>query len=286
MAVSLGHPAETGKAPALPQQLILHVLLIGGAIIMVMPFIWMLSTSLKPQSAALRIPPQWIPTHPLWRNYPDVLANMRFARYFGNSMIVAVGRVTGQLITCSMAAFAFARLRFPGREKVFALYLAALMVPFQVYMIPDFILMKYLGWLNSYQALILPGVFSAFGIFLLRQSFMQVPRELEDAAVIDGASPPRILLQVILPLSRPALASLTVFTFLFSWNDLLWPLIVTRTNEMRVLPVALALLQGQYQTNWPWLMAGSVMATAPVLIVFLFAQRYFIEGIAMTGIKG
>ena len=267
-------------------RVLLHMALLFGAIVMILPFIWMLSTSLKQQAEALRIPPQWIPTNPYWRNYPEVLENIRFGRYFLNTVIVTLGRVVGQLITCSMAAYAFARLRFPGRDKLFALYLAALMVPFQVYMIPDFILMKYLGWLNTYQAIIVPGVFSAFGIFLLRQSFMKLPRELEEAAVIDGASPPWILWKVVLPLSLPALAALTIFTFLASWNDLLWPLIVTRTDDMRVLSVGLALLQGQYQTNWPWLMAGSVMATLPVLLVFLFAERYFIEGVAMTGIKG
>lgn len=265
---------------------LLHIALLLGSVVMLLPFAWMLSTSLKDQAAALLVPPQWIPNPVVWNNYPDVLENLRFGRYFTNTVIVTVGRVVGQLITCSMAAFAFARLRFPGRDTLFALYLAALMVPFQVYMIPDFILMRYLDWLNTYQAMILPGAFSAFGIFLLRQSFLKVPRELEEAAIIDGASPPWLLWKVILPLSGPALAALVIFTFLASWNDLLWPLIVTRTDDMRVLSVALALLQGQYQTNWPWLMAGSVMSTLPVLIVFLFAQRYFIEGIAMTGIKG
>jgi multiple sugar transport system permease protein len=278
----------TQRARLLPVgwRLLLHAALLLGAVIMVLPFIWMLSTSLKQQAEALRVPPEWIPTRPYWRNYPEVLENIRFGRYFLNTTIVTVGRVVGQLITCSMAAYAFARLSFPGRDKLFALYLAALMVPFQVYMIPDFILMRYLGWLNTYQAIILPGVFSAFGIFLLRQSFLKVPRELEEAAVIDGANHPWILLRVVLPLSLPGLAALTIFTFLASWNDLLWPLIVTRTDDMRVLSVALALLQGQYQTNWPWLMAGSVMATMPVLLVFLLAERYFVEGIAMTGIKG
>jgi multiple sugar transport system permease protein len=265
---------------------LLHAGLVLGAVVMLLPFAWMLSTSLKEQAAALLVPPHWIPDPVVWNNYPDVLQNLRFGRYFTNTAIVTAGRVVGQLVTCSMAAFAFARLRFRGRDTLFALYLAALMVPFQVYMIPDFILMRSLGWLNTYQAMILPGAFSAFGIFLLRQAFLKIPRELEEAAIIDGASPPWLLWKVILPLSGPSIAALTIFTFLASWNDLLWPLIVTRTDDMRVLSVALALLQGQYQTNWPWLMAGSVMSTVPVLIVFLFAQRYFIEGIAMTGIKG
>ena len=283
---SIASGAQGGRRPGMGTRALLHVALLAGAVIMVLPFIWMLSTSLMTQPEALRIPPQWIPSRPMWSNYTAVLQNMPFARYFFNTVVVTAGRVLGQLVTCSMAAFAFARLQFRGRDQLFALYLAALMVPFQVYMIPDFILMKDLHWLNTFQAIILPGVFSAFGIFLLRQSFMKIPRELEEAAVIDGATPPWVLWRVILPLSGSALGALTIFTFLASWNDLLWPLIVTRTDEMRVLPVALALLQGQYQTNWPWLMAGSVMSTLPVLVVFLLAQRSFIEGIAMTGIKG
>ena len=286
MITSIPSTATKKERVGTPRRIVLHAALLAGAVLMVLPFIWMLTTSLKSQAAALQIPPQWIPRPLVWRNYPDVLANIRFGRYFVNTGVVAVGRVLGQLITCSMAAYAFARLTFPGRDKLFALYLAALMVPFQVYMIPDFILMKYLGWLNTFQAIIVPGIFSAFGVFLLRQSFSMIPRELEEAAVLDGANPPWILWKVILPLSGPALATLTIFTFLGSWNDLLWPLIVTRTDDMRVLSVALALLQGQYQTNWPWLMAGSVMATLPVVAVFLFAQRSFIEGIAMTGLKG
>jgi multiple sugar transport system permease protein len=253
---------------------------------MVMPFAWMLSTSLKTNAEALSVPPRWIPGSWVWQNYVDVLTQLNYVRFFTNSLIVALMRVVGQLITCSLAAYAFARLRFPGRDKLFPLYLAALMVPFQLYMIPDFIVMKYLGWLDTLRGIAVPGMFSAFGIFLLRQFFLTIPRELEEAAILDGANPPGILWRVILPLSKPALASLTIFTFLYSWNDLLWPLIVTRSEENYVLPVGLALLQGQYQTNWPWLMAGGVMATVPVIVLFLSAQRYFIEGIAMTGLKG
>lgn len=267
-------------------RLLLHALLLSGAILMVLPFLWMLSTSLKSNSEALALPPHLIPRTPVWQNYADVVNQLNYGRFFLNSVIVAALRVGGQLFTCSLAAYAFARLRFPGRNVLFPLYLAALMVPFQVYMIPDFIVMKYLGWLDTLQGIAVPGMFSAFGIFLLRQAFMSLPRELEEAAFLDGASPPGILWHVVLPLSTPALASLTILTFLYSWNDLLWPLIVAHSEKNYVLPIGLALLQGQYQTNWPWLMAAGVMATLPVIILFLFAQRYFIEGIAMTGVKG
>jgi multiple sugar transport system permease protein len=265
---------------------LIHILLLTGAVVMVMPFGWMLSTSLKTSSQALSIPPRWIPEQIVWQNYVEVLTQLNYGRYFMNSVIIAALRVGGQLVTCSLAAYAFARLRFPGRDKLFPLYLAALMVPFQIYMIPDFIIMRYLGWLDTLRAIAVPGMFSAFGIFLLRQFFLTIPRELEEAAIIDGASPPGVLWRVVLPLSKPALASLAIFTFLYSWNDLLWPLIVTQSEENYVLPLGLALLQGQYETNWPWLMAGAVMATLPVIIIYLFAQRYFIEGIAMTGLKG
>lgn len=267
-------------------RLVVHALLLGGAVVMVLPFVWMLSTSLKSNGEALSIPPRLIPETPIWQNYADVVNQLNYGRFFLNSLIVAALRVGGQLFTCSLAAYAFARLRFRGRNALFALYLAALMVPFQVYMIPDFIVMKYLGWLDTLQGIAVPGMFSAFGIFLLRQAFLSLPRELEEAAFLDGASPPAILWRVVLPLSRPALASLTILTFLYSWNDLLWPLIVTRSEQNYVLPIGLALLQGQYQTNWAWLMAAGVMATLPVIILFLLAQRYFIEGIAMSGVKG
>jgi multiple sugar transport system permease protein len=276
----------TAKRAISIKPILLHLLLLSGAILMVMPFAWMLSTSLKTNSQALSIPLRWIPDPIMWQNYSDVLTRLNFGRFLMNSSIIAMLRVGGQLFTCSLAAYAFARLRFPGRDKLFPLYLAALMVPFQIYMIPDFIIMRYLGWLDTLRAIAVPGMFSAFGVFLLRQFFMTIPRELEEAAIIDGASPPGILWRIVLPLSKPALASLAIFTFLYSWNDLLWPLIVTQSQENYVLPLALALLQGQYETNWSWLMAGAVMGTLPVILVYLFAQRYFIEGIAMTGLKG
>ncbi len=268
------------------RRLLIHVVLLAGAVVMILPFVWMISTSLKSNGEALTVPLRLLPDTLLWQNYIDVINQLNYGRFFLNSVIVAALRVGGQLITCSLAAYAFARLRFPGRSLLFPLYLVALMVPFQVYMIPDFIVMRYLGWLDTLQGIAVPGMFSAFGIFLLRQAFLGVPLDLEEAAILDGASPPGVLWRIVLPLSRPALASLSILTFLYSWNDLLWPLLVARSEQNYVLPIGLALLQGQYQTNWSWLMAAGVMATLPVIIVYLFAQRYFVEGVAMTGLKG
>jgi multiple sugar transport system permease protein len=285
--MAAGVPGAAFVPPAVRiRRLLIHVALLAGAVVMMLPFVWMISTSLKSNGEALTVPLRLLPDTLLWQNYIDVINQLNYGRFFLNSVIVAALRVGGQLITCSLAAYAFARLRFPGRSLLFPLYLVALMVPFQVYMIPDFIVMRYLGWLDTLQGIAVPGMFSAFGIFLLRQAFLGVPLDLEEAAILDGASPPGVLWRIVLPLSRPALASLAILTFLYSWNDLLWPLLVARSEQNYVLPIGLALLQGQYQTNWSWLMAAGVMATLPVIIVYLFAQRYFVEGVAMTGLKG
>ena len=191
-----------------------------------------------------------------------------------------------QVVTCSLAGYGFARMRFPGKNILFMLYLAALMVPFQVIVIPEFILIKYLGWLDTFQALIVPGIFSAFGTFLLRQFFLTLPRSLEEAAIIDGCGLLGVLWRIVLPLSKPALSALVIFTFLWSWNDFLWPLVAIKSNEMQVLSLGLLTLQGQYSTNWPYLSAGAVMASLPMLIIYILLQKQFVQGIAMTGIKG
>jgi multiple sugar transport system permease protein len=192
----------------------------------------------------------------------------------------------GQVLTSAMAAYAFARMEWRGRNAVFVLYLITLMVPSQVTIVPLFIFMRLLGWVNTYQALILPGLFSAFGTFLLRQSFMGIPRELEEAAVLDGASHWTVFRRVVLPLSGPALATLTVFSFMGSWNAYLWPLFVARDNTIFTLPVGLAQLHGQYLTQWNLVMAGAVISIIPILVVYLFAQKAFVRGVALTGIKG
>jgi multiple sugar transport system permease protein len=265
---------------------LLALFLVPTAFFMLAPFIWMISTSLKSAGAVFEYPPTFIPDPPRWDNYRRVFEVLPFARFFLNSLFVASAVTMLQLVTSSLAAYAFARLRFPGRDALFLGYLGTLMIPAQVVIIPNFILLSYLGWIDTYQALILPAAFSAFGTFLLRQYFLTIPGELEDAAVVDGANHFQIYTRVILPLSGPALSALAIFTFLFNWNSFLYPLVVTNSTQMSTLTVGLNTLQGQYNTAWTLLMAGSVIALLPVLVVFIFAQRYFIKGITMTGIGG
>jgi multiple sugar transport system permease protein len=269
-----------------PGTLALHALLIGGSVIMLLPFAWMLSTSLKLPPDIFTYPPVWIPSPIAWQNYAKTVAAMPFGRFYLNSLVVTTCVTLLQLLTSSLAAFAFARMRFPGRNALFLLYLATLMIPFQVTMIPNFIIVRALGWYDTYQALILPPAFSAFSTFLLRQYFMGIPRELDEAARIDGATSLRIWWQVILPLAGPALAALATFVSLNSWNDFLWPLIITNSPTMRTLPVGLSTFQGQYKTDWNLLMAGSVIAMLPVLLVYIIGQRWFIRGITLSGLSG
>jgi multiple sugar transport system permease protein len=231
-------------------------------------------------------PPEWLPNPVIWSNYADVVRIMPFLRYALNTAFVAGSVTFLQLAVSSLAAYAFARLHFPGRDRLFLAYLATLMVPGQVTLIPNFLIIKYLGWIDTYQALIIPQVFSAFGTFLLRQFFLTIPRELEDAARIDGAGAFGIYRQIILPLSGPALATLAVFTFTAQWNNFLWPLIVINDAQMRTLTVGLRALVGQYTVQYQLLMAGSVISLVPILVVFLFAQRAFVRGIALTGLGG
>ncbi|RSK29419.1 carbohydrate ABC transporter permease [Bacillus sp. HMF5848] len=267
------------------KKLLFYLVLILGAAIMIIPFIWMLSTSLKTSGATMVLPPQILPEEVHWGNYQRVAEAFPVFRFLFNSLFVAVTSTIGQILLCSMAAYAFARLEFKGRDFIFIIYLATLMVPTQVTMTPQFILMKYLGWLDSYQGLILPGMFNAFGTFLLRQFFLGIPKELEEAAFIDGASHFRIFIQIILPLAKPALATLAIFSFMQSWNNYLWPLIVIDNPDMMTLPLGLSLLQGRWETDWNLMMAGVVISVIPVLAVYLFAQRYFIQGITLSGLK-
>ncbi len=256
-----------------------------AATLSLLPFLWMVSTSLRALPEVIAAPFA-LPRSPLWDNYPAVFEAVPFGRSYLNTIYVTLTRTVGVVLTSSMAAYAFARLRFPGREALFAAYLATMMIPSQVTMIPTFALMRLLGWRDTYAALIVPQLTSAFGTFLLRQFFLTLPTSLEEAAVIDGCSPLGIFRHVILPLGKPALATLAVFTFLGAWNDFMWPLIMTDSPERFVLSVALSYLQQTNYTDWPRLMAGAVMTLLPVLAVFVAAQRTFVEGIALTGIKG
>jgi multiple sugar transport system permease protein len=279
-------PNPTRRPKFQRSHILLHAALIAGSLVMLLPFVWMFSTSLKHPPEIFKYPPVWIPSQIAWDNYTKTISAMPFGRFYLNSLIVTASVTALQLLVSSLAAFAFARLRFRGREALFLLYLATLMIPFQVTMIPNFILVRWLGWYDTYQALILPTAFSAFSTFLLRQYFMGLPRELDEAARMDGASSWRIWWQIILPLSGPVLAALAIFVSLNSWNDFLWPLIITNSVEMRTLPVGLSTFQGQFKVEWNLLMAGSVIAMLPVLIVYIIGQRWFIKGITMTGMGG
>ncbi|HEY0739113.1 MAG TPA: carbohydrate ABC transporter permease [Herpetosiphonaceae bacterium] len=278
--------AAPARRPRPVTNLLLHLFLIAGSIAMLLPFIWMLSTSLKTPPQIFTYPPVWLPDPIAWQNYRETVSVMPFGRFYLNSLIVASSITVLQLLTSSLAAFAFARLRFRGSNALFLLYLATLMIPFQVTMLPNFILMSWLRWFDTYQALILPPAFSAFSTFLLRQYFLGLPLDLDEAARIDGASSFRIWWQIVLPLSGPVLAALTIFVFLNNWNDFLWPLVITDSIEMRTLPVGLSILQGQYSVRWNLLMAGSVIAMLPVLIVYILGQKWFIQGFTMSGLGG
>jgi multiple sugar transport system permease protein len=264
----------------------LYILLIMGGLVMIVPFAWMISTSLKSGQYVLSMPPQLIPNPATLDSYRRIFELYPIGRMLFNSLFVAGLTTIGQLITCSMAAYAFARLKFRGHNFVFLLYLATLMVPFQVTITPLFILMRIFGWINTYQGLILPGVFSAFGTFMLRQAFMTIPTEYEEAAYMDGASPLTIFLKIILPLSKPALATLSVFAFMGSWNSFMWPLFIVREETLMTLPVGLATLQGRWLTEWNLVMAGAVITVLPMLLLYLFAQKYLVQGYVMSGLKG
>lgn len=268
----------------------IYILLILGALTMIGPFLWMLTTSLKDPGQVFSYSKnwweEWIPTSFVWQNYLKPWKVVPFARFYMNSIFVAIAVTGAQVITSSMAAYSFARLQFPGRDKLFFGYLATMMVPGAVTMIPVFILLRYLGWIDSYKALILPAAFTAYGTFMLRQFFLTLPRDLEDAAKIDGCSYAGIFWRIILPLSKPALATLTTFTFMGTWMSFMWPLIVLNSHEKFTLPVGLAYFQSLHHTDWTLLMSASMMMIIPILLVFIFNQRFFVEGIKMSGIKG
>ncbi|MDR1386568.1 MAG: carbohydrate ABC transporter permease [Propionibacteriaceae bacterium] len=263
---------------------ILVLAVVLGALVMFFPFLWTLVTSVSP-GAGLTATPKLIPDQLSWSAYLELFRNTPFARVTLNSLGLAVV-VTGlQLTTSSMAAYVFSRLPFPGRGVVFACYLATMMVPMQVLMVPLFVQMRDLHLVDNYLGVVLPSMASAFGVFLLRQAMNSVPRELDEAARIDGAGHLRIFGRIVLPLVGPALATLTVFSFMSSWNAFLWPLVILRSPQLKTLPLALASMQGQYTTQWDVMMAGSVISILPMLAIYLFAQKYVIQGVASTGIK-
>jgi len=273
------------KILTLIRRIIIHLLLFVGIVITLAPFIWMISTSFKSAESVFTYPPQWIPKHPTLEQYQKLFREVNFLQFFKNSVIVAIGITLFSLFLNSLGGYAFAKYRFPGREKIFALLLATMMVPGQITMIPVFLMLKSVGLINSYWGLIIPAGASAFGIFLMRQFITTIPNDLIESARIDGCSEFRIYWTIILPLCKPVLAALGIFTFMGSWNAFLWPLIVMIKENMYTLPVALANLSGQYATKFGLLMAGAVVVVAPVIIVFILAQWYVIKGVAVTGLK-
>lgn len=274
------------KKQTLAGDIAAYVLLTVMGLSMVVPFAWMIVASLRDKTEFFRSTGALFPTGLHWSNYVEAWTTVPFGSFFANSVLVAAAVTSAQLLTSAFAAYAFARLRFRGRDALFVAYLSTMMVPAQVTMIPLFIMMVKLHWIDSYFALIVPFLASAYGCFLLRQFFLTIPQELEDAAKIDGAGHWSIFARVILPVSKPALSAFGVIAFLGSWNSFIWPLIVINRPSMKTLPIGLQSLQGFYgDGNWAALMAGAVIAAVPMILVFLFAQKQFIEGITLTGLK-
>jgi multiple sugar transport system permease protein len=270
-----------------------HLVLIPATIVLLFPFVWLIVTSVETSAEALHFPPDLTPHVLKFSNYPDALAAAPFGRFFLNSAIVAITTVACNLVLCACAGYAFARFRFLGRSALFIVMMATLMVPFQVTMIPQFIITKWIGvnllagaGIGHIGALIVPNAATAFGVFFLRQFFRTLPIEYEEAARVDGASRLAVLWKVVVPLATPALATLAALTFLDSWNNFLWPLIAINSTSAMTLPLGLATFQGAHSTEWTLLMAGNVMSLAPMMIVFLIAQRYFVRSVAATGLTG
>lgn len=268
---------------------VVFIILLLTAAAFLLPLLWMVSTSLKPKSQIFAYPLVWIPNPPLWDNYLEALDNPSFhyLLFLSNSLYYAVLSTIGIVLSCSLVAYAFARLRWWGRDFWFIITLATLMIPYPVTLIPRYLIFSQIGWVNSFKPLIVPDFMgNAFFIFLLRQFFLTIPMDLSDAARIDGASELQIYRRVVLPLSKPALITVALFTFLFTWNDFLGPLIYLTDGDKYTLSVGLAAFRGQFRTQWDLMMAAATVVTAPVVIVFFFAQKQFVEGITLTGMKG
>jgi multiple sugar transport system permease protein len=265
--------------------ILIHAVLIIGAIIMILPFLWMILTSIKSTGEAIQIPPKIFPTTIKWDNYSEVSRILPFGKFYLNTILMLIGRIIGSVLFSAMAAYASARLNFPGKNLFFGLVLFQMMIPSQIFIVPQFLLVQKLGLLNTVSALVIPGIVSAFGTFLLRQFFMGLPKELEEAAKLDGCNIWQTFYRVMLPLSRSGLIALSIFTALFAFKDLMWPLIVNMSLEKMTLSAGLASLQGQFTTNYPQLMAGSLLAIWPMVVIFIMFQKKFIQGIATSGGK-
>jgi multiple sugar transport system permease protein len=266
----------------------IYLLLVAGAVVFIAPLAWMVSTSLKPLPETFSVPPRWIPSQIQWHNYPDAIRAMGdFWLYTGNTLLLCVLTVIGTVLSSTLAAYGFARIDWPGRDKVFIVLLATMMIPFPVVMVPVYTLFKELGWLGTFRPLWVPAFFAgAFNVFLIRQFMLTIPRELSEAARIDGCNEAQILLRVILPLCKPVVLVVALFQFMFTWNDFLGPLIYLTDQDQFTLALALQAFQSQEGgTSWHHLMAASTLIILPVIVLFFFTQRYFIQGIATTGSK-
>lgn len=281
------HTGGSRLLRALAQRTTTHVALLVGSIFFVAPMLFMLSTSLKAMRQISRFPPEWIPDPVIWGNYPDVFIYAPMHWYLLNTMTIVIPTIIGAVFTSSLAAYAFARLRAPGKNALFLLVLATLMLPSVVTLVPTYVLFAKLGWVGTFRPLILPPLAgSAFNIFLLRQFFMTLPRELEDAALIDGCNRFRIYWTIVLPLSKPVLATVTIFAFMGAWNDYLGPLIYLGNQAQYTLSLGLQAFVQYHKAEWGMLMAASTMMVVPVILIFFFAQQNFVQGITLTGIKG
>ena len=274
------------KKKTTTKYLFVHIVLIAGTLLTVFPFLWMIFTSFKGIGETMRIPPTILPESLKLDGYKGVLEALPFARVYLNTIIVTVITVLGQILFCSMAAFAFARLRFRGKNLIFIIILSVLMVPSQIFIMPQYLIMQKLGVLDSLQALFIQNLCSAFTVFLLRQFFMSLPKELEEAAIVDGCGFFRIYAQIILPLIKPGIVAVVIFTGKSAWNSFMWPMIANTSPDKMILAPALATLQGQFTTNYPMQMSGAVMSVVPVIVMFFIFQKQFIEGVAHTGVKG
>lgn len=267
-------------------KVILYLLCVGAGITFILPFIWLVSTSFKTNSQIFVFPPQWIPNPVVWENYIMAVTRIPFLLYFKNTLIIVISSVIGIVLSSSIVAYGFSRIEFPGREFLFFIVLSTMMIPFPVTMIPLYIMFRRIGWLNTYNPLIIPSFFGApFFIFLLRQFFRTIPRNLSDAAKIDGCTEFGIYARIILPLSKPALAVTIIFQFLWTWNDFLGPMIYLYDQKKYTLALGLRLFQTAHQVEWSYLMAASTLFVLPAIILFFFTQKFFVEGINLTGMK-
>jgi ABC-type glycerol-3-phosphate transport system permease component len=286
MAFAQAKPSNKPRKPINWGHMALYVVLTAGAVLVMLPFAYMISTSFKNTGEVFRTPIQWIPGQLKWDNFTTPLHEHPIGRWFFNSFFVAVSVTVLNLLTCSLAGYSFAKFRYPGRNVLFGVVLGTMMVPLASMIVPLFIVVKNFGWVDSYAGLIIPAGTSAFGIFLMRQQMLAIPDELLDAARLDGCSEPRIFFGIVVPISRTALSSLAIFSFMWNWDSFFWPLLVTSDERYRTLPLGIALFESSYGTNYPQLMAVAFLALLPVLIVFLVLQRNFIESLTMSSIKG